>query len=316
MRWKVMRLQLIAAAVLGTLLAGPARAADADAGAKAVKVVVHGGSVSAFRRGGYGQWLAATCAAVDVQNIAKEKLGASALRQRFSDFLRSPSVMPNTQETWLVFLGGANSIGLPELTNLEVARTFKLAHDARFRTMGLTLTPWGSDGDVRWRATTGLEWFAKSQKAVDFVMGRLTPAEAFGAGPKAPKSYLPGHRPEIAVDLWDAALRQRSAALRLRKDVESPVRKSAWVKDRLRGLEGEAREAALEELIVRATELPRWFLRKELIGSDPVHPNSEGHKEIARAICKRAPVSWRCDCSAYDSLVWHEGKRKPVPRKP
>jgi hypothetical protein len=309
-----MRISVLLCAAITALLAGEARAEEAHG--NAVKVVVHGGSVSAFRRGGYSQWLPAACRHVEVDNLAQEKLGAKALRARFAQWLHPRKLDAKSRETWLVFLGGVNSIGLPESTNLEVARTFELAHDAGIRTMGLTITPWGSERDTRWKGAAGLVWFAKSQKAVDFMMGRLTPLDAFGQNAETRSTYLPGQLPEIAIDLWDSFLRHRSAPARPHKAVAQPVRSSSWVQSKLDGLDGAAREAALEDWTLRAAKLPQWFLRPELIGSDPVHPNSEGHKQIARAICRKAPPSWGCDCRVYDGLVWDAEKRNPVPRNP
>jgi hypothetical protein len=307
-------------ALVVSLTAG-ARAEQSDASSAAdspqpVQLVVHGGSVSAYRQGGYAQWLPAACKNIEVKSVAQEKLSAAALRHRFvTHVLRSASIDAKSRETWLVFLGGLNSINSPEWTNLEVSKTLELAHGAGFRTLALTFNPWGSEGDTRWRGGSGLEWFAKTQLGVDFLLGRLTPAEAFGEAAATETSYRPGQLPEIAIDLWDSALRNRNAPLRARNSVDHLVRGSSWVKARLKGLEGPEREAALEDWITRARALPQWFLRPELIGSDPVHPNSEGHKEIARAICARAPASWGCnDCSAYDGLVWHDGLKKPVPR--
>jgi hypothetical protein len=311
-----MRLQIpVAAALAFATLLHPAGAGaeSAEKPDRRVKVVVHGGSVSAYGLGGYGQWLPAACKQIDVVNTSKARLSAAALRARFvSQVLGSASIEPKTQETWLLFLGGLNSINSPELTNFDVARTFELAHKAGFRTMGLTIGPWGSEGDSRWKEAEGLVWFAKTQKAVDFVMGRLTPVEAFGERAAEQSSYRPGQLPDVAIELWDSSLRAQNAPLRPRQQIEPSVKRSRWVKSQLAGLDESAREQALEDWIARAAALPQWFLRPELIGSDPVHPNSEGHKQIARTICDRAPASWGCDCSVYDGLVWHEGLRKPI----
>jgi hypothetical protein len=307
-----MRLWVLVAAALA-VLSGEARAEGARE--RGVKLVVHGGSVSAFRHGGYGQWLPAACSNVHVDNIAREKLGSRELRIRFAEMLRSGRLHPKRQESWLVYLGGMNSLGSTESTNFEIASTFKLAHEAGFRTMGLTITPWGSERDGRWRGASGLEWFAKTQQAVDFVMGRLSPAEAFGSRASNQSDYLPGQLPDIAVDLWDFSLRDRAASSRPTEAVERLVRSSSWVRSQLAGLEGEARESALDAWVHRAAALPQWFLRAELIGSDPVHPNSQGHKQIAEAVCSKAPPSWSCDCSAFDGLTWDPGKRKPVPSR-
>jgi lysophospholipase L1-like esterase len=302
------------AAFLATIVAGAPARAQASRRSE-VRVVVHGASVSAYRDGGYGQWLTAACKNIRVDNVSKEKLGATELRERFvQQVLQRGRVNPKAQETWLLFMVSLNSVGNPERTNVEVARTFKLAHDAGFRTMGLTINPWGSESDWRWRGANGLEWLEHSQKVVDFLMGRLAPQQAFGKRAAGLTAYLPGQLPELAIDVWDASLRDRAAPPRPEQPLERLVRSSPWVSAKVAGLEGPAREAALQGWIARAATLPRWFMRRELIGTDGAHPNSVGHKEIARAVCNRAPASWGCDCTAHERLTWDPRTNKPVAR--
>ncbi|MCC6623841.1 MAG: hypothetical protein IT385_21460 [Deltaproteobacteria bacterium] len=285
--------------------------AEAD---KPVKVIVLGGSVSAYGLGGYSQWLPSACARIEVKNIAKAKLGASALKDRFvAQVLKNKKVDPKAAETWLLFLGGLNSIGMPEQTNVDVAATLRMAFEAGFRTMGITVNPWGSEGDHRWKGAGGLAYAEHTKKAVDFVMGRLTPEQAFGKAGEGRTAYLPGELPEIGVDLWDSPLRHKDAAPRAEKPTLHSVKTSAWVKQRLKDLDGEAREQALASFVTAARELPRWFMRPELIGFDAIHPNAAGHKEIARQICLRAPASWGCSCDVFDGLAWDPRARKPVP---
>ena len=78
---------LLAVALL--LLTSPALAGDERPGTwrfkkadRPVKAVIVGGSVSAWPRGGYGQFLQAACSRVEVVNRGKAKLGAKALRKR------------------------------------------------------------------------------------------------------------------------------------------------------------------------------------------------------------------------------------------
>ena len=309
-----MKSRVAVTALFAALVAGPPARAE-RAQSSTVRVVVHGASVSAYRDGGYGQWLAAACKNIRVDNVSKEKLGATELRERFVEqVLQRGRVNPKAQESWLLFMVGLNSVGTPERTNVEVARTFKLARDAGFRTMGLTINPWGSERDVRWRGANGLEWLEHSQKVVDFLMGRLTPHQAFGRRAAAQTAYLPGQLPELAVDVWDASLRDRAAPPRPEQPLERQVRSSPWVTAKIAELQGTAREAALQQWITRAATLPRWFMRPELIGADGAHPNSVGHKEIAGAICARAPASWGCDCRATERLTWDPRTNKAVPQ--
>jgi len=319
----VKMLSLFACAVLVALAwagAGAARAdeprgtwafRDAD---KPVKVIVLGGSVAAYGQGGFSQWLPTACARIEVDNIAKAKLGAAALKDRFvAQVLKNKRVDPKAHETWLVFLGGLNSIGMPEQTNVDVAATLVLASRAGFRTMGVTVNPWGSEGDHRWKGAGGLAYAEHSKKAVDFLMGRLTPEQAFGKAAAGRAAFEPGELPEIAVDLWDSPLRHADAPLRAEKPTVHSVKTSAWVKQRLKGLEGEAKDLAFAGFVSAARELPRWFMRPELVGFDAIHPNASGHKVIAKQICLAAPASWGCDCAVYDKLAWDPRARKPVP---
>lgn len=281
---------------------------------KPVKVVVLGGSVSAYGLGGYAQWIPSACTRIEVHNAAKQKLGAAALKERFiAQVLKNKKLDAKAAETWLVFLGGLNSVGTPELTNVDVAKTFKLAHDAGMKTMGLTINPWGSEDDHRWKGAEGLAYLSHTKKTVDFVLGRLTPAEAFGKAGEGLASFEPGQLPDVGVDLWDGALRDRDAALRSEKAMTHSAKTSKWVKKKLTGLDGDARAAALAGYVQDAMRIPTWFMKPALVGFDPVHPNASGHKEIAKAICQKAPPSWGCDCAVFDGLTWNWKTKKPVP---
>lgn len=282
-----------------------------------VKVVVIGGSVSAYPAGGFPQWLSSVCSEIELVNRGKAKLGATELRQRFvAEVLKNRRIDAETrQKTWLVFLGGLNSVGSPEKTNLEVAKTLKLAKDAGLGTIGVTVNPWGAETDRRWQGVDGLAYLEHTQKTVDFVLGRLTPLEAFGAtnikGRADPSRFFPGELPDIAVDIWSGALRHRDAPLRDRDRLARTAKRSAWVKRRLAAVPEAERAAALDALIDQAAALPRWFMRPELIGFDAIHPNAMGHREIARAICDEAPPSWGCGCEQLENLAWDRRHNKP-----
>lgn len=285
---------------------------------KPVKVIVLGGSVSAYPAGGYGQWLPNICTKIEVQNRAKEKLGAAELRQRFiAQVLKNRRLDLKSQgDAWLVFLGGMNSVGSPESTNLEVAKTLALAKEAGLHTMALTLNPWGAEDDRRWQGVDGLAYFDHTQKTVDFLLGRLTPVQAFGAanvkGLADATRFAPGQLPDVAVDLWSKRLRHSDAPLRDTKKLEKAARSSKLVKARLAGLAEAERAPRLAALIAQAAELPRWFMKPEFIGFDPIHPTAQGHKEIARGICEAAPASWGCDCGRLDRLAWDRRKNQPA----
>lgn len=285
---------------------------------KPVKVIVLGGSVSAYPAGGYAQWLPNICTKIEVQNRAKEKLGAAELRQRFvAQVLKNRRLdLESQSNAWLVFLGGMNSVGSPESTNVEVAKTLELAKGAGLHTMALTLNPWGAEDDRRWQGVDGLAYFEHTQKTVDFLLGRLTPTQAFGAanvkGMADPSRFAAGQLPDVAVDVWSKRLRHSDAPLRDTKKLEKAAKSSKFVKARLAGLADPERSAKLAALIQQAAELPRWFMKPEFIGFDPIHPNAQGHKEIARGICDAAPASWGCDCARLDHLAWDRRKNQPA----
>lgn len=288
-----------------------------------VKAVVIGGSISAYTAGSFSDYLGAVCHRTEIVNCGKARLGAAALERRFEaqvlDNRRLMKARDDYEGLWLIFFGGLNSVSSPELTNFHVARALKKAHDRGVRTIAITIGPWGSERDARWRAERGLEYFDFSQRAVDFILGRATPAEALGRFAVDRKEdgrdgdgWAPGELPEVAVDLWDSALRHVDAEPRSRASVERRVRRSPWVRRQLADLEGEAREARLEALITQATELPRWFMRPELIGFDAIHPNSDGHRIIAEIICPRLPAQLGCACDRLAVASWDRRARAVV----
>lgn len=282
---------------------------------KPVKVVVVGGSVSAYPAGGFAQWLPGACDAIEVVNRGQAKLGAAELRQRFIGQVLKNRRVDKNGDLWLVFLGGLNSVGNPELTNLEVGKTMRAAKAAGLSTMLVSINPWGAETDRRWKGLDGVLYWEHTQKTVDFSLGRLTPSQALGkrapelADPAAPDRFLPGVLPDLAVDLWDSPMRHADAAPRPRERLEREARRSAWFKKRVSA--AASPEAESERLLTLASELPRWFMRPELIGFDAIHPNAEGHKEIARAMCLKAPASWQCECARFDRLAWDRRTNSP-----
>jgi len=319
---RVRRVGALALAVLALATSTPARAEEPgswrfDDAARPVKVVVIGGSVAAYPAGGFSQWLPEVCPRIEVVNRAKAKLGAAELRQRFvAQVLKNRRLkLPELDESWLVFLGGLNSVGSPDKTNLEVARTLALAKGAGMMTMGVSINPWGAETDRRWQGVDGIAYFEHTQRTVDFLLGRLGPAEAFGAAHARTLAdttrFAPGELPDVAVDLWTSGLRHEDAPLRDPGKLARAARTSSFVKKRLASLPEDERPAALERLLEQAAALPRWFMKPELIGFDAIHPNALGHREIARAICAKAPPSWGCGCDRLEQLAWDRRTNKP-----
>ena len=271
-----------------------------------VKAVVIGGSVAAWPRGGFGQFVEAVCPRVEVVNRGKARLGARKLRERFrKQILRNRRIDPAAHEsTWVIFMGGLNSVGTPKSTNRSVAAILREAHEHGLGTVALSLTPWGSERDRRWRRAAGLRSQDNTRLAVDYLMGRLTPAEAFGPGRAGDAAFAPGELPDIAVDLYDSELRARDAPLREEERTRGLVARAKPVRAELKALPEDQRPARLEARVAQARALPQWYLRAELRAFDHIHPNMEGHRVIARSACPKLPESWGCRCEAIDALTW------------
>ena len=310
---------LTAIALLGLSL--PATAGDDAPGRwrfkladRPVKAVILGGSVSAWPRGGYGQFLQKACSRVEIVNRGKARLGAKALRRRVKTqiFKNRRIDLAKHESAWLIFHGGLNSISTPQATNREVARALKSAHEKGLKTIGLSVGPWGSEKDKRWKRAAGLRYRNWTALSVDFLMGRLGAEEAFGPS-RAGTEFAKGELPDIAVDIYDSALRDKEAALRENARMARFVKVDDWVKKTLRGVEGEARESKLQAFTEQALALPRWFMKRELHAFDHVHPGIDGHRIIAETMCPKMPESWGCACESIPTLVWDRKAKGLVP---
>ncbi len=274
--------------------------------ARPVKAVLIGGSVAAWPRGGFAQFLEAACPRLEIRRRAKARIGAKQLHERFTkQVLKNRRLrLEDHAEVWLIFMGGLNSIGTPRRTNRYVARTLQDAHRAGLKTMGLTVGPWGSERDRRFKEAAGLRYHHNTRLSVDFTMGRLKPGEAFGAKREG-TDFEPGELPDIAVDLYGSPLRDAGAPPRERtRRLERLVAKDKWVKGQLRPLPRGERPARLETLVQEALALPARYLRAELQAFDHIHPNLEGHRIIAQEACAVAPPSWGCQCGAIAAMTW------------
>jgi hypothetical protein len=269
-----------------------------------IKAVLIGGSVAAWSRGGFDQFIEAACPRVEIRNRAKAKLGARALRERFQrQVLRNRRIdREQIESLWLIFMGGLNSVGTPMRTNRDVAATLAEAHEHGLDTLALTVGPWGAEHDRRWRGGSGNRYQDKTRATVDFLMGRLTPRLAFG--PSGGESFGPGQLADIAVDLYDSDLRDRAAPLRDEAKTHHRLRYDKELRRELRKLPAEDREAAMARAMEQARAVPQWFMREDLQAFDHIHPNMEGHRIIARTACPSLPEAWSCDCARIETLVW------------
>ncbi len=270
-----------------------------------VKVILLAGSIGAFRDMPYGRLLHEWCGNAEIRNLSQVGQGAPQLFSRFRDeVLENPNVPVGSRnlEMWLLFGGGLNSVGVPQRTNRSIAQLFALAHRRRFGVVAMTLTPWGSREDRdRWSGARGLHVLRSTRSVVDFVLGRSTPREALGplvrerrGDPDAP--WLDAERPDVAIDLYDSALRDRNAqALPIAEVREELARDPAWQRA-VEELAPAEREARLEADARTLAQAPRWFLRPEYRGFDHIHPNRAGHRVIAETLCPRLPESWGCQC--------------------
>jgi hypothetical protein len=268
-----------------------------------VKVVVLAGSIGAWPKQPYAERLQKLCRHVEVKNLSKVGFGAFQLRQRFKQQVadRLGELKAPGRELWLVFQGGLNSVGTPARTNHDIREMFVLAHAKGLKVVGLSLTPWGDEGDKRWAGIAGLKYLRATSRVVDFVMGTLSPAEALGeftrkraAGAEA--AWQADERADVAVDLYRSALRAVTAPLRDPAPLEKALAKDRAWQAAHADLAPEARTAALQADAALAAELPRWFMRTELRSFDHIHPNAEGHRLIAEAACPSLPASWGCEC--------------------
>ncbi len=274
---------------------------------RAIKAMAIGGSVTAWPRGPYTAYLHAACPNVEIVNKGKVGIGAYQLKQRFKmQLLRNRRAKYRQHETWLLFQGGLNSLGLPYRTNRDVLKIFNLARKHGVRVAALSLMSWGNAR--RWRGARGLASHWRTNLAVQFVTGKLTPKEALGTWSRSranPDAWEEGELPAIAINMYDSALRHRGAALkpdtaRLRRLVET----NAFVRKRLKGLSPDQRAAELERWVQIEREMPRWFMRQDLRAFDSIHPNTKGHGVMAAHVCPHLPKSWGCECDVIPTMKW------------
>lgn len=292
-----------AAALLLILLCASAPLAKAEAAEfktkRPIRAVVLGGSISMYYKGNYGQYLEFGCKNLEVVNRAKVGAGGPALVKRLNkEILGNKALMGElraAKEHWLLFQGGLNSVWSPWMTNYNLAKMFAAASGGGFKTFALSLTPWGDDSDKRFRGWEGVWTHRATRKINSYLFGKLQPDAAFGRyGKDHAHEWMKGEVPDVAVDLWNIGLRDKDAKLRDKAALEASFGKSRYRK--------ETQNKA--KLVEEARAVPRNYLDKRFRDFDHIHPNSDGHRLMAVAACKRAPASWGCDCDRIAKSKW------------
>lgn len=268
-----------------------------------VKVVLIAGSIGAWRDRPYARVLQESCSNVEIRNLSVVGMGAPQLYERFRTEVLTGGIFPwgdEGVEPWLMWNGGLNSAGSSTRTNRAIRRAFVMAHRRGMRVVGLTLSPWGSLSDRRYRGTSALGTLRNTRGIVDYVMGRSTPSEALGHYvsdrdvPDAP--WDASELADVRVDLYNSRLRALDAPLRDAAEMEALLRRDRRWRTALEALPEADRATRTSSDVGLLSELPRWFLRPELTGFDAIHPNREGHQIIAETICPTLPASWGCTC--------------------
>ena len=277
-----------------------------------IKVIVIGGSVASRPGPNFGRFLHRVCANIEVKNRAAVGYGAPALKNRFRrQFLQNPNVKLKAPEFkyWLLFQGGLNSIFSPDMTIKFIAETFALAHAKGVKVATISLTPWGSNRDRRFHGLKGLQRQDKTRKVVDFVMGLLPRNKALGryakGADKTRTQWKNGELPDIAVNLFDSEMRDKNAKLRNHERL-------------LRALKGNRKWAKkypdLNEAARRAAQVPQWFMKRSLHGFDHIHPNTKGHRIMAKHLCHKLPADWKCSCAQIDTVHWRFPRKQKKKR--
>lgn len=245
-----------------------------------VKVLTLGGSIGAWGKGNFSQFLGAVCHKAEIKNRSKTGYGPYHLKKRFKNQLiknRRVDLKDDRFEYWLIYSGGLNSIGSPRLTIKHTEAIFALAKKRNIKVVSLSLTPWGDEKDRRFKHFGGLDYHNKTREVTAWSVSNG----------------------DIGLDLLDTRLRDKDAELRDRAGLERRY-------DRSRALKKQYPDR--ESAITAAMAVPRWYLKHELQSFDHIHPNTEGHRIIAIETCGELPVSWACDCSKLEGLPVEKGQ--------
>jgi len=284
-------------------VSAPAAAQSPWRTARVHKAVVVGGSISMYYAGNFGQYLHFGCRDLEVLNRGKVGAGGAALGRLLQESVIGDQALMagmTKGKAWVLFQGGLNSVARPESTAAWLAKLFRTAHTAGLAVVGLTLTPWGKDGDARFAGWDGVRLHRATEHVSRFILGRLTPKEALGPRAKdRPKEFgeawAQGELPVLGIDLLHSSLQAgASAPLRPSGPLEATFAASAYAK------QGGDKERWLAE----ARSVPQRFMANQYHDFDHIHPNGAGHRLIAALVCQEAPAGWGCDCDAIRRARW------------
>lgn len=268
-----------------------------------VKVVLLAGSIGAFQDGPYAHLLHEWCGNVEIRNLSRVGYGASQLYGVFQREVLRHRQFPwedSSLELWLLWNGGLNSAVASARTNRYIRRAFLDAHARHMRVVGLSLTPWGAFDDHRWDGARALETHDSTQRIVDYVMRRGSPSELLGAFASdrgtLPPTFQPDESADVAVDLYDSDLRDRTARTRDVTEMRRIISRDGRWRHAVAALPEADRTARLDADATRLSEMARWFLRSDYRSFDDVHPNRQGHHRLAELVCPTLPPSWGCHC--------------------
>jgi len=265
-----------------------------------------GGSVSLFGVGNYSKYIEFACSNVEHVNLSKVAAGAPELVGRFRQYVLGDKAFLRSfanRERWLLFQGGLNSVGTPARNVEVISAALVAAKKAGFSTMGITLNPWGSERDSRFAGFSGVRRIRSTLHHNRWILGQLDPVAALGSAamrrpPELRSAWRKDELPDIAVDVFDTELLDREAALRPSKPIERAFARSEFRADL----------GQKDALIAEARAVPRSFMKRAFHSFDHTHPNTLGHRVMARQICHKAPPSWGCACGKLDGAIYRKGR--------
>ena len=277
---------------------------------KPVKVIVLAGSIGAKRRAAYHDQLEGVCSATEFVNLSKVGHAVQGLisiwQREVSENRRLTRSRGPEEEHWALFGGGLNNIGSRGHYSAAhyMLKLFARMKRDGFGVIATSVSPWGDNKDDRWEGYSGLLVHRTSLALADFLAGELSPREALGRYLRYRRKSHPSERfepselPARSINLYTSALRENEAeANDFERGRKMLLRSRAWRKN-TRKMTGAARAVKLQQDAEELAGLPQWYLRSELQGFDPIHPNATGHRLMAAVICPELPDSWKCDCAA------------------